>query len=66
MKIRLETLIADLTQKLRRGMIDPHGPNLEDDLRGTIVDNEVVENSPQRVSKNIKAEQGDLWIYANA
>lgn len=36
MKIDIELLIADLTQKLRRGLIDPHGANLEDDLRAAI------------------------------
>jgi len=36
MKINLELLVAELVVKLRRGEIDPHGPNLEDDLRGAI------------------------------
>ena len=37
MEISTELLVADLAQKLRRGLIDPHGPNLEDDLRAAIV-----------------------------
>jgi len=37
MNINYELLIADLTQKLRRGLIDPHGMNLEDDLRGAVM-----------------------------
>ena len=37
MEISTELLVADLAQKLRRGLIDPHGPNLEADIRGAIV-----------------------------
>ncbi len=40
--INPELLIADLAQKLRRGLIEPHGPNLEDDLRGAVRLAEVV------------------------
>lgn len=39
MKINIELLIAELLVKLHRGDIDPHGPNLEADLRGVILNN---------------------------
>ena len=37
MEISTELLVADLAQKLRRGLIDPHGPNLEADIRAAVV-----------------------------
>ena len=37
MEISTELLVADLAQKLRRGLIEPHGPNLEADIRAAIV-----------------------------
>ena len=37
MEISTELLVADLAQKLRRGLIKPHGLNLEDDIRAAIV-----------------------------
>lgn len=40
MTVNLELLVADLTQKLRQGILDPHSPNLEADLRGIIAGNQ--------------------------
>ena len=40
MTINLELLVADLAQKLHRGLLDPHSPNLEADLRGIIASNQ--------------------------
>ena len=37
MEISTELLVADLAQKLRRGLIDSHGANIEADIRGAIV-----------------------------
>ena len=37
MEVSTELLVADLAQKLRRGLIDPHGPNCEDDIRSAVM-----------------------------
>lgn len=37
MEISTELLVADLAQKLRRGLIETHGPNLEADIRAAVV-----------------------------
>lgn len=42
-RIRKDLLVADLVVKLRRGEIDPHGPNLEADIYGAIRLAEVAE-----------------------
>ena len=37
MEISTELLAADLAKKLSSGLIEPHGANLEDDIRAAVV-----------------------------
>jgi hypothetical protein len=46
MQVNIEQLIADLARKINACELTPHSPNLEADLRGTIVANEVKPAKP--------------------
>ena len=47
MNIKLEQLVADLVSKFHQGVLDPHSPNLESDLRGIIASNQRPETATE-------------------
>lgn len=51
MNVNLELLVADLTQKLHRGLLDPNSPNLDADLRGIIASNQKPEPDNETAGK---------------
>lgn len=60
MNIKLEQLVADLVSKFHQGVLDPHSPNLEADLRGIISSNQQPEPATETAALTGPAASGNM------